>query len=230
MQIEIIEQFVDRQMVDAGLKSDFEEQAVRLLLFHLCIAIDIYRHMTQAEKNKAGYWYREELKNSFSLTGFLKERKRKRDKKKSPLHPSYKEESGVKEKSQKTRHSDAHAKQDLEERKKAFWNELLKYENKYGAKKSFDIKCRLGIWSKRSYETDDKAADIHLERVKGKKSAKAAVNTQELQAQKQIAAEREAADAQREEATAKAKAESITMEDYLKNNPNSILRTLKKND
>ena len=53
MQIEIIEQFVDRQLVDAGLKSDFEEQAVRLLLFHLCIAIDIYRHMTQAEKNKA---------------------------------------------------------------------------------------------------------------------------------------------------------------------------------
>ena len=102
MQVEIIEQFVDRQLVDAGLKSDLEEQAVRLLLFHLCIAIDIYRHMTQAEKNKAGYWYREKLKNSFSITGFLKERKkerkRKRDKKKSPLHPSYKEESGVKEK------------------------------------------------------------------------------------------------------------------------------------
>ena len=100
MQIEIIEQFVDRKLVDVGIKSDFEEQAVRLLLFHLCIAIDIYRHMTQAERNKAGYWYREELKNSFSLTGFLKERKRKRDKKKSPLHPSYKEESGVKEKAQ----------------------------------------------------------------------------------------------------------------------------------
>ena len=100
MQVEIIEQFVDRKLVDVGIKSDFEEQAVRLLLFHLCIAIDIYRHMTQAEKNKSGYWYREELKNSFSLTGFLKERKRKRDKKKSPLHPSYKEESGVKEKAQ----------------------------------------------------------------------------------------------------------------------------------
>ena len=146
------------------------------------------------------------------------------------------------------------AKLGLEERKKTFWNELLKYENKYGrqmllkfyyywaeelenlnmmkweaekARRSFDIKCRLGIWSKRSYETDDKAADIHLERVKGKKSAKAAVNTQELQA---LAAEREAADAQREEATAKAKAESITMEEYIKKNPNSILRTLKKHD
>jgi hypothetical protein len=60
-----------------------------------------------------------------------------------------------------------------------------------------------------------------------KKSAKAAVNTSE---QKAIAAEREAADAQREEATANAKAVSITMEEYLKKNPNSILRTLKKHD
>ena len=103
---------------------------------------------------------------------------------------------------------------------------MMKWEAEK-AKKSFDIKYRLGIWAKRSFEVNDEAADIHLECVKGKKSAKAAVNTQELQA---LAAEREAADAQREEATAKAKADSITMEEYLKNNPDSILRTLKKND
>ena len=157
-------------------------------------------------------------------------------------------------KQKEQRNSDVRAEQDLEERKKAFWNELLKYEGKYGrkmllkfyyywaeelenlnmmkweaekARKSFDIKCRLGIWSKRSYETDDKAADIHLERVKGKKSAKAAVNTEE---QKKVAARREAENAKREEATAKAKSESVSLEDYLKKNPNSILRTLKKND
>ena len=240
MQVEIIEQFVDRQLVDAGIGRDFEEQAVRQMLFHLCIAIDIYRHMTQAEKNKAGYWYREKLKNSFSITGFLKERKRKRDKKKSPLHPSYKEESGVKEKSQKTRHSDAHAKQDLEERKKAFWNELLEYEGKYGRKmllkffyywaeemedldlmkwevekanKSFNIKYRLGIWSKRSYETDDQAADIHLERVKGKKSAKAAVNTQEEQA---IAAKRAEDNEKLEQEIAERKAGAVPYEEYIR--------------
>ena len=91
MNIEEIKNSIDRQLIEGGLVRDFKEQAVRQLLYHLCIAIDIYRHMTQAEKNKSGYWYREELKNSFSLTGFLKERKRKRDKKKSPLHPSYKE-------------------------------------------------------------------------------------------------------------------------------------------
>ena len=43
MQIEINEQTVDRQLVDAGMKSDYEEQAVRLLLFHLFCAIRYYR-------------------------------------------------------------------------------------------------------------------------------------------------------------------------------------------
>ena len=50
MQIEINEQTVDRQLVDAGMKSDYEEQAVRLLLFHLFCAIRYYRDMTYAEK------------------------------------------------------------------------------------------------------------------------------------------------------------------------------------
>ena len=263
MQVEIIEQFVDRKLVDVGIKSDFEEQAVRLLLFHLCIAIDIYRHMTQAEKNKSGYWYREELKNSFSLTGFLKERKRKRDKKKSPLHPSYKEESGVKEKAQSSlpplskkefKESDK-KKGGFKERQQAFWAELEPFCKDCGGKydrqmvlkffyywaqevkktgtmrweneTAWTTEFALAGWSKKPFETYAQAANIRLERTKGKKSAKAALNTSE---QKAIAAEREAADAQREEATAKAKADSITMEEYLKNNPDSILRTLKKND
>ena len=88
----------------------------------------------------------------------------------------------------------------------------------------------LAGWSKKPFETYAQAANMRLERTKGKKSAKAAVNTENSESQKKIAAEREAADAQREEATAKAKAESVTLEDYLKKNPNSILRTLKKND
>ena len=60
-----------------------------------------YRYMTQEEKNKARYWFRM-FKNSYTMKNFLKERKRKRDKEKSPLHPSYKEiETEIKEKDQK---------------------------------------------------------------------------------------------------------------------------------
>ena len=236
----------------SGMKNEGVEGQCRSLLYHLYTAVELYRLMVPAEKQIAKEWH-DVFAKDFSVNQFLKELKSKKNKEKTAPAP-HRKEKNKKEKVQKTTHTNACAKSDLEERKKAFWNELLEYEGKYGRKmllkffyywaeemedldlmkwevekanKSFNIKYRLGIWSKRSYETDDQAADIHLERVKGKKSAKAAVNTQELQA---LAAEREAADAQREAATAKAKAESITMEDYLKNNPNSILRTLKKND
>ena len=252
MQVELIEGMIANKLELSGMKNEGAEGQCRALLYHLYTAVELYRLMVPAEKQIAKEWH-DVFAKDFRVNQFLKELKSKKNKEKTAPAP-HRKEKNKKEKSQKTRHSDVRAKLDLEERKKAFWNELLKYENKYGrqmllkfyyywaeelenlnmmkweaekARRSFDIKCRLGIWSKRSYETDDKAADIHLERVKGKKSAKAAVNTQELQA---LAAEREAADAQREAATAKAKAESITMEDYLKNNPNSILRTLKKND
>ena len=174
-------------------------------------------------------------------------------KEKNATAPHRKEKS-KKEKVQKTCVSVGHAQPSLEERKKAFWGELEKFIGKYKRQmvlrffyywaeemkgldmmkweleESWNTSFRLAAWSKKSYNKDDEAADLRLERAKGKKSAKAAVNTENTAEQKAAAAEREAADAQREEATAKAKAESITMEDYLKKNPNSILRTLKKND
>ena len=252
MQVEQIVQMESDKLELSGLFDERSQEPVKGLLLYLYTAVDIWMLLSPDDRRSVRN-FNEFFEKERVVKLFLKELKSKKNKEKTAPAP-HRKEKNKKEKAQKTRHSDAHAKQDLEERKKAFWNELLKYENKYGrqmllkfyyywaeelenlnmmkweaekARRSFDIKCRLGIWSKRSYETDDKAADIHFERVKGKKLAKAAVNTQELQAP---AAEREAADAQREAATAKAKAESITMEDYLKNNPNSILRTLKKND
>jgi hypothetical protein len=101
MNIDEIKCNISHLLEDRGLTREYKEQAVRLLLYHLYVAMDIYRYMTLSEKNKTGFWYRT-FKNSYRLTGFLKERKRKRDKEKSPLHPSYKEkETEVKEKAQK---------------------------------------------------------------------------------------------------------------------------------
>ena len=253
MQVKIIEQFVDRKLVDVGIKSDFEEQAVRLLLFHLCIAIDIYRHMTQAEKNKSGYWYREELKNSFSLTGFLKERKRKRDKKKSPLHPSYKEESGVKEKAQsslpplsKKEFKESDKKESgFKERQQAFWAELEPYCKDCGGKydrqmvlkffyywaqevkktgtmrweneTAWTTEFALAGWSKKPFETYAQAANIRLERTKGKKSAKAALNTEEQQA---VAAKRAEDNEKLEREIAERKAGAVPYEEYIRQKEN----------
>lgn len=77
---------VDNLLNDRKLTKDCKDQAVRLLLYHTYVAIDIYRYMTEADKETAGYWYRVN-KNSFSLRGFLKERIRRRDKGKSPCTP-----------------------------------------------------------------------------------------------------------------------------------------------
>ena len=89
---------------------------------------------------------------------------------------------------------------------------MMKWEAEK-AKKSFDIKYRLGIWAKRSFEVNDEAADIHLERVKGKKSAKAAVNTQEEQA---IAAKRAEDNEKLEREIAARKQGAVSYEEYLK--------------
>ena len=108
---------------------DYKEPSVRLLLYHLYVAMDIYRYMTSSEKNKAGFWYRT-FRNSYRLTGFLKERKRKRDKEKSPLHPSYKErETEVKEKEEKqTEQNTATGDAVLE----GFRKECLRHVGQYG--------------------------------------------------------------------------------------------------
>ena len=222
----------------SGMKNEGAEGQCRSLLYHLYTAVELYRLMVPAEKQIAKEWH-DVFAKDFRVNQFLKELKSKKNKEKTAPAPHRKEKI-KKEKVQKTRHSDAHAKQDLEERKKAFWNELLKYENKYGrqmllkfyyywaeelenlnmmkweaekARRSFDIKCRLGIWSKRSYETDDQAADIHLERVKGKKSAKAAVNTQEEQA---IAAKRAEDNEKLEQEIAERKQGAVSYEEYIR--------------
>ena len=236
MQIEINEQTVDRQLVDAGMKSDHEEQAIRQMFFHLFCAIRYYRDMTYAEKNKAGFLYRTKFKNTYSLTGFFKERKRKRDKKGSPLHPSYKEESGVLGKDYKLHIQQGGDASLFEIRQKAFWDACLKFEPEYDrqlllkfycywaeqvngtdlmlweTKKSWNMRLRLKAWSKKSYQLDDEASRLRLEHAKGKMT-KQSVNTQELQA---IAAKRAEDNARLEQEIKERKAGAVSYEEYLK--------------
>ena len=238
MQVELIEDMIANKLELSGMKNEGCEGQCRALLYHLYTAVELYRLMVPAEKQIAKEWH-DFFAKDFRVNQFLKELKRTKNKEKKSPAPLRKEKN-KKEKSQKTRHSDVRAKLGLEERKKAFWNELLEYEGKYGRKmllkffyywaeemedldlmkwevekanKSFNIKYRLGIWSKRSYETDDQAADIHLERVKGKKSAKAAVNTQEEQA---IAAKRAEDNEKLEREIAERKQGAVSYEEYIR--------------
>ena len=231
MQIEINEQIVDRQLADAGIGKDNEEQAVRPMFFHLFCAIRYYRDMTYAEKAKAGFLYRTKFKNVYSLTGFFKERKRNRDKKSFPPHPSYKEESGVLGKDYKLHIQQGDAASLFEIRQKAFWDACLKFEPEYDrqlllkffcywaeqvngtelmlweTKKSWNMRLRLKAWSKKSYQLDDKAAALRLERAKGKDGAKQVTVE---------AAKREEDNARLEQEIAARKAGAVSYEEYLK--------------
>ena len=191
--MEEIRNKVDILLADKGLTKDGEEQAVHQLLFHLYTAIDTYRYMTQAEKDAAGRWYRT-FKTSFTLRNFLKERKRHRERKNPPCTPLIRK--GLLEKGSKISLSPKREGEVVEERRKMFWAELEQFIGKYNRQmvlqfyyywaeemkgvdqmrweiqKSWNTSYRLAAWSKRSFNKNDEAAALRLERTKAKSTQK----------------------------------------------------------
>ena len=193
MKTEEIANKVDVLLTDKGLTQNCNEPSVRQMLLHLYTAIDIYRYMTQAEKNEAGRWYRA-FKTSFTLRNFLKERKRHRERKNPPCTPLIRK--GPLEKGLKTSLSVGRDGRAVDERKRKFWAELEQYIGKYDRQmvlqfyyywaeemkgvdqmrweiqKSWNTSYRLAAWSKRSFAKNDEAAALRLERAKGKSTQK----------------------------------------------------------
>lgn len=240
MNIETIDKDIVRQLENnrlgnkLGMKKGDREQHIKLLLTHAYMAVRMYWAMSPEDRFLATEWHKK-LRRSFSFRNFLKARKtNSRKNYLPPAPPMLKKE--YKEKTEKNPPTAARVKRTLKVRKMEFWNELLTYEEKYdrqtllkfyyywseqvtGRRKmrlelerSWETGNRLAGWVKRSYQAMDEAAALRLERAKGKKSAPAAVNTQELQA---IAAEREAANARRELELAESKAGAVSYEEYL---------------
>ena len=228
---------VDNLLNDRKLTKDCKDQAVRLLLYHTYVAIDIYRYMTEADKETAGYWYRVN-KNSFSLRGFLKERIRRRDKGKSPLYPSNRKESGVKEQVESIYLSKGGSVDDVvKEKQNKFWATLLPFKEKYGISmlerfhaywaapmkgtatliwetmKSWSVSYRPKSWSKNPIELQAQTAELRLERAKGKGSS-AASSPQNTAQQQAIAQQRAEENARREAELDKAKAEHVSYAEF----------------
>ena len=226
IKIDEIKSNVSLLLDDRGLTTSRKEPMVRQLLYHLYVAMDIYRYMTVAERNKAGFWYRA-FKGSYRLAGFLKERKRNREKEKSPLHPSYKEkETEVKEKEEKqTEQNTATGDAVLE----GFRKECLRHVGQYGqelvedfyyhwkqvdkktgkrlfeGKRCFDIDSQLRAWSKSEYTLSKETAALRLAKAKGKQ-----------QKEPELTAEREDNNARLEQEIAERKASAVSYEEWLK--------------
>ena len=234
IKIDEIKSNVSLLLDDRGLTTSRKEPMVRQLLYHLYVAMDIYRYMTVAERNKAGFWYRA-FKGSYRLAGFLKERKRNREKEKSPLHPSYKEkETEVKEKEEKqTEQNTATGDVVLE----GFRKECLRHVGRYGqelvedfyyhwkqvdkktgkrlfeGKRCFDIDSQLRAWSKSEYTLSKETAALRLEHEERKRPKQQAADSA---GQQQQSAEREEANARLEREIAERKAGAVSYEEYLK--------------
>ena len=105
-------------------------------------------------------------------------------------------------------------------------------ENRSGRKMLFEMQktwntaMRLKNWENRSYQYDNEAAKLRLERAKakGKTNGSTAENAAE---QKAIAAQREAADAKREAEMEEARKNSISFEEYAKAHPDSSLAKMR---
>ena len=235
MNIEETTKKVDLLLQDRGLTSEYQEQAVRQLLYHLFVAIDIYRYMTVAEKAKAGYWYRI-FKGSFSLRNFLKERKRTRERKNPPCTPLIKKDSV--EKALKTT-ATPHTREvlTLKDRREKFWKEIHAYvlDGKYGIemaerfflhwaenvkgtdkmlweiKSSWNLAYRLAKWSKTSYEANDQVASIRLTKAKASKKKETKADEQQVA----IARERMMEQERREREFAENKAKAVSREEWL---------------
>ena len=265
IELNFIKNNADQVLANKGLVKGCEDETVRQFLHHLYVAIDMYRYMNDAERNKAGYWYRI-FKGTYTLRNFLKERKRKREKEKSPLHPSNKVKSGVKEKA-KTVYiyadsNDSGVDGDMESRRNAFYRECMSYKDKYNEEMISDFYAYYGaqnklskqmrfeefnywdaakmmhLWENNPISKAKAAAAIRLERAKkggagrggslnggrglGGRNA-AHPSGENSDEQKAIAAEREAADAKREAEMKAAREGSISLEEYAKTHPDSVL-------
>jgi hypothetical protein len=229
-----LEAGIVRQLENNGLKGGEKEQQVKLVLTYAYMAVSLYREMSPEDRILASQWHKK-FRRSYSLTKFLRERQRSSRKKSFPPAPPYLDKE-VQDKDEIPSLSPARVRKTLQVRQEMFWNELLQYEGKYdrqmllafyyywaekvtGRRKmkmevmtSWDTEYRLAAWSKRSFNKNDEAATLRLEREK-KKTAKQAANTTELQA---IAAKRAEDNEKLEREIAERKAKAVSHEEYLK--------------
>ncbi len=229
-----LEAGIVRQLENNGLKGGEKEQQIKLVLTHVYMAVSMYREMSPEDRILASQWHKK-FRRSYSLNKFLRERQRSSRKKSSPPAPPYLDKE-VQDKDEIPSLSPAREKRTLKVRQELFWNELLQYEGKYdrqmllafyyywaekvtGRRKmkmevmtSWDTEYRLAAWSKRSFNKNDEAAALRLERAK-EKMTKQTANTAELQA---IAAKRAEDNARLEQEIKERKQGAVSYEEYLK--------------
>ena len=188
------------------------------------------------------------LHRFFTVRYNLKERRRKKDKEGFSLQP-FSKEKVKKEKVKKTLSLENRDISILDDEQQAFWNECKQFignpydeqmvqaffyywaerlikngKMKWQSRKAWNTYMRLAAWARKSYTFTDRMAASRYGWMKKKQDEDAATSSR----QQQIATAREQQNARLEEEVQQAKENSISLEEYLAQNPNSNLKKFKK--
>ena len=249
MECEKIEQWAEGLLTVAVVAKEGEEHDVWLLLRHLFVAVKMHDGLQPEEKKKVQQVIKMTKGMFFSKFSVKETKKKKREIEKNTPIPSRKEKEEKEKDNEKILNQEKrNFSLDYEQRKEDFHQQCLSYRSRYNdslladfynywsetsrsrdkmrfeCQKYWNLEKRLARWAKNHFSADNEAAAIRLDETKKKQSKE----TKSMEKQQVVAAVRIAADEKREAETAKAKAASVSLEEYLKTHPDSNLKMFKK--
>lgn len=251
MTTEKIRQYVSDLLTVSGFRPDGDDTRLWELLYSLYVAVALFELCTPDERRIVGDTQRK-LKYFFVTDCKLKERKRKKTEKEntSPT-PLSKEKENKKEIEKKT---SVCAERDfsgcLGTRRNVFARQIQAYEGKYDynrladffnywseesrhagkmrfeVQRFWNLEKRLARWMQNQYTAEIEGASIRLAKTRKRQEAEA----QGVEKRQMVSAIRQAEDDRRAKELAEARAGSVSLEEYVKRNPNSALKRFLKQD
>ena len=230
-----IEQNVDDLLQLSGIEND--GLVVRQTLHHMLMCVKLSETLDAEKRERVAKW-RKHFQFLIAIRFNLKERKRRKEKKNSPSYSPNKEkpqEAKGENTTPTVCDADSGFDEDLLKRLRAFEAKCEKYVGKYGrdmidnfvrywtmpnqetGKMQFEEKTywrlssMLESWSSKSYTKNDAAASMRLTKAQQKKQKEG----NEEQKSKELAAQREEANARLEEQIEQSKAGAVTREEWL---------------
>ena len=228
---DVIERYVDQLLEVNGIPKGTEEQ-LRLLLSHLYTAVSMFQLLDADSKERVSGLMKI-LNYNFGAKLVLKERKRNKEKEKTPLHPSIKEKETKEKDEKKTDCAKRNFSVSLDERKMAFLLDCQQFIEQYGkqvvddffnywseedgpygkmlfeTKRTWNTAKRLYAWANNEFTCHTKAARFRLAKTKQGRTP------QPTAADQAAAKERQALETKWEIEREEMKKNAISYEEYL---------------
>ena len=237
MDVTKIEGYVTELLEISGIGHEDKELPLRQTLYHMLMCVKLYETLDAEQRKQVGKW-RKHFQFLIAIRFNLKERKGRKEKKNSPSYSPNKDKAQV-AKGKKTLSTvcdaDSGFDEDLLIRLEAFEEQCEKYVGKYGRamvedfirywtlpnqttgrmrfeeQRYWRLSSKLKSWQTKSFTIDDAAAAMRLTKAQQKQQR----TNDEEQRNKQLAAQREEANARLEAEIEERKAGAVSREEWL---------------